>query len=827
MRTALTLTGLLALLTATLAWGAPTALVRSGQPRARVVISATASDQVKQAAEALITHVKLASGAKLPLLADDSPDLEKPGVTIHVGPTQGFDPAGLLPKGLDDDGFVQLVRGPLVVICGPSDYGTEFGVYDFLERYVGVRWLLPGDSGTDVPRQATITVPEGKRVDAPVFMSRLFSGLRGGPQVQWARFNRMHGRVSFHHSLGENIFQPEKYRDTHPEFFPMKDGKTRYLPPDKHYHGWQPCFSCPGTVDAAVEAICAAFKANPAMTSFSLGVNDSSGHCRCPQCLAKVPAEKNFLGMDDYSDLYYDWCNRVIEGVLKQYPDKWFGCLAYSEVAAPPKHVKVHERLIPYMTYDRMKWIHPEVAKAGHEATVAWHQASPTLGWYDYIYGSPYCVPRVWFHQSQSYLKFGRDTGVKAHYAEIYPNWGEGPKPYLFLKLWWNPNQDVDKLLDEWYVRCVGPKAAPLLAKYYALWEGFWTKDILQSKWFSVGGQYLAFYSPGYLADVKPESIAESRRLLDATIAECETDAQRARAKLLEQAFQYYEASALAYQANTNLQTAQVDTEEHALAALNQSAQALAMAQLRRHLALEVFPKDPVLVQPISIENSALSGETWGGSGLWAVADWVVKGDNAVRRRVEDLAANATSPTVRDQASLLLKIAGKQATNLLKNGSFEEGTGPTSVGWGYWRKPDVPPDPPVGQMLRSQDVAHEGRYSLLCDGLLRGAPIQDLAFPGAGTYYALAWVYTPAEQTNKGTVELALTPVSDKGQNLPGMSSRVVPAAGRWMLLVVGGRIPAEMDGKPVARLRPVPIVDGFQDGGKVYVDEVGLFKVE
>ena len=38
-----------------------------------------------------------------------------------------------------------------VIIAGPTPYGTEFGVYEFLERYVGVRWLMPGPDGEDVP----------------------------------------------------------------------------------------------------------------------------------------------------------------------------------------------------------------------------------------------------------------------------------------------------------------------------------------------------------------------------------------------------------------------------------------------------------------------------------------------------------------------------------------------------------------------------------------------------------------------------------------------------------------------------------------------------
>lgn len=55
-----------------------------------------------------------------------------------------------------------------------------------------------------------------------------------------------------------------------------------------------------------------------------------------------------------------------------------------------------------------------------------------------------YCLPRVYFHQTQEYVHYADAHGVRACHAEIYPNWGKGPKPYVFLKPWWNPPADVD-----------------------------------------------------------------------------------------------------------------------------------------------------------------------------------------------------------------------------------------------------------------------------------------------------------------------------------------------------------------------------------------------
>ena len=321
-----------------------------------------------------------------------------------------------------------------------------------------------------------------------------------------------------------------------------------------------------------------------------------------------------------------EWANQVVEGVLKKHPGKFFGCLAYSEVAAPPSRVKLHPNIIPYMTYDRMKWADPEIRAEGERMTQEWHRTSPTIGWYDYIYGSPYCLPRVYFDRMAESYRFARANGVKVHYAEAYPNWGEGPKLYISLKLQWNPDLDVDLLLREWYERAVGPAAAPELAAYYAHWEKFWTERALKSRWFSRGGQYLAFNSPLYLADVTASEIAESRRRLENVVAKAQTPAQKARARLLLQAFEYYEASALAYPKAEAGSARPPASEAEALAAIGEGERQARMAEQRLQLAKE-WEKDLVLAHPLSPTRfPLLSGRDWGGTALWRAFDWLARG---------------------------------------------------------------------------------------------------------------------------------------------------------------------------------------------------------
>jgi len=149
-------------------------IVRDGAPAATVIVDANASAQVRDAAQLLVNCVEKATGATLPVQAD----LPDAGALICIGPGEIASSFGLHQDGLDEDGFdIAFPDAKTVVVLGPTDWGTEFGVCEFLERFVGVRWLLPGDSGTDIPRANSISIePEPVRSE-PAFFSRLFSPL--------------------------------------------------------------------------------------------------------------------------------------------------------------------------------------------------------------------------------------------------------------------------------------------------------------------------------------------------------------------------------------------------------------------------------------------------------------------------------------------------------------------------------------------------------------------------------------------------------------------------------------------------------------------------
>lgn len=548
---------------AALAWTAPcraaeadvraaVTVVQDGKPLARVVLPAGAPTALQDAAALLVDGVRKRTGVTLQTVTD--PAAAVTGLAdIHCGLTATAARLDLGLTGMDADGFVIAFPDPhSIVLAGATDTGTEYAVDEFLERYAGVRWLLPGPAGEHVPTAPHLIVPAGTVRSQPAFQHRLFSGLgkaesaeHRGEQSLWARRNRMHDRVQFHHNLWR-LFLPETLTAVHPELYPVLDGK-RFLPAPaagkttaqdvQAQVSWQPCFTAPGSAAEAVRIISEYFSRNPAATSYSLGINDTNRYCTCPACEATDGGRLNSIGVRDVSASYYAWCNAIAAGLKTQYPDRWLGLLAYNGAYSPPVGQRLDDRLVPFITYDRMKWADPELERLGHEHTERWAGAAGVLGWYDYIYGGQfYLMPRVYMHHMAGYLRYGHAHGVRHYYAEAYPSgdWHEGPKLYVALKLLWNPDQDVDALLQDWYNCAVGPEAAPALARYFGFWEGFWTRRVLSTEWFRRNGnrQYLDFGSTGYADALSREDLATCSQALEETVSRAPAGPYRQRAQL-------------------------------------------------------------------------------------------------------------------------------------------------------------------------------------------------------------------------------------------------------------------------------------------------------
>ncbi len=115
-----------------------------------IVVPAKASPSQKYAAEELRDFVEKATGVLLPAVTDADPMPPKAIVLGITKWTNEKEPA-------HEDGFRIVAKTPHLFIIGSAARGTLYGVYEFLERFAGIRWYASWR--TIVPERERITVP--------------------------------------------------------------------------------------------------------------------------------------------------------------------------------------------------------------------------------------------------------------------------------------------------------------------------------------------------------------------------------------------------------------------------------------------------------------------------------------------------------------------------------------------------------------------------------------------------------------------------------------------------------------------------------------------
>lgn len=809
-------------------------IVKDRQPLADIVVAADASQTIRVAAETLQRYIAKSTGAVLPIR--NTRDTAISIVLQNVSAISSF------PK-LDQDGFIlQGLDKRTFIIAGSSDQGIEFGVYEFLERYLNVRWLMPGALGEDVPSHVTLDIPVKKIQQQPVFLSRLLGGIRASTvDSEWARRNRAVSREEHGHNL-LNIFPPEQFAKSHPEFYPLYNGK-RYIPQPGDLR-WQPNFSAPGIVDAAVSRIEKYFRENPEKPSYSLAMNDSRNFDQSPASLARRNGRKNYMGLEDVSDDYFLWANQVAQKVLLTHPDKWFGTLAYNNIATPPRpEIGVNSRIIPFLTQERLRWIDPGLREQDQQRTLAWAKEAENLGWYDYTYGMFYFAPRVWPHLMQQYLSWGAEHHVTFYAAELYPNWGEGPKAWVLAKLLWNPHQNVDDLLNDWYRHAAGNAATPYLKEYYALWEKYWTQDILHSKWWTGEGSYLPFINPDYLADIPPSYIERSDALLQKALESADTPERKARVGKLQDVWQrLYKPSILIYQAAHRKKP---QTAEEAISLIDEAIQE-ADAAGKRQQFFRLLPSDKedpfyhFMATHLSSLTNNRRDRYWLENNplFWSLLPWI-QDSATVKKHVEQIAPHSSS------ARLLLAASAGKGKTLLKNASFENGladwnlTSKTVKFPARYQFKESTSDTKVFFSI-STDEHNDGKQHLVVSAVREGRNVanpaivsQDLPYK-QGDYYLQSNIFIP-QNGSTARIEWQVEALDSRGKpvvNSPFISSgrREDITPGEWTTFRSLLHLPSASQGE--ATLRISLIIRMLTQGGdfnphqKVYVDTVDLYEI-
>jgi len=469
----------------------PLTLVREGRPEANLVLGSSPSEDDQFASAELVRYVRKATGAEL-TIGGTAP------VKILVG--LGACPPEVKKRieGLRGDGYLMDVRRhDQIVLAGKGRHGTSFAVYEFLERFAGVRWLWPGDLGEVVPRRTTLAAEEVSYTKEPAFLWRDLGpggalwgasdrwqkerelGITIGHQNAqrlWERRNRFGGLSIYGgHAFGE-ILPPSKYGPVHPEYYALVNGKRDW----ENFNGKhraQLCTTNPEVVKLVIAYCVRMFQQHPDYDAVSIGANDGRGFCECDQC-QRLDTGETYLDRADpesgrtrqsriISDRMVHFGNQVAAGVAKTHPDKKVLFFAYSQYHQPPKKTKAHPSLIIEYTLNTAGLRNPQFKERASSDLAGWANAAGQRAIYGYHTQGNFpdmfrLIPDLIALELRQLRKLGYD------YYQTQAGNGfavNGLNFYVLGRLLWDPSLDPHAIIDD-YVTAGFGKAAPAVKRY-------------------------------------------------------------------------------------------------------------------------------------------------------------------------------------------------------------------------------------------------------------------------------------------------------------------------------------------------------------------------
>ncbi len=169
-------------------------LVENAVSDYKIVIGKEYSQTEYFAATEMQTFIEQSTGARLPVVLDTAVAYDENTKVISIGNTSFVSEvdSNVNYSTFNEDGFFLKSKGKSLFINGACDRGTLYGVYDYLEKYVGVKFLAK--DCTYVPTLNKLDFLMLDETEIPAFAIRVFlTGSIFSDSLFLAR-NRMHAQ---------------------------------------------------------------------------------------------------------------------------------------------------------------------------------------------------------------------------------------------------------------------------------------------------------------------------------------------------------------------------------------------------------------------------------------------------------------------------------------------------------------------------------------------------------------------------------------------------------------------------------------------------------
>ena len=536
-------------------------LAEGGEPSAVIVLDSNPTRAAQFAAGELRRHIELITGAALPVVTDAE---YAGGPKVLVGESRFTREMGLYNKDFNNQEYLIKFLPDTLVLMGkdeedrrPLDYEEEvpglysewgrfrmtgneelatcYAVYDFLERFCGVRWYLPTEAGLVYPEEETLYVEGGDIRRAPAMKYRAIaradefpSSLTDEPDPERNLISERERKL---YMLRQRLVDIEPYRvdhaftgyykrylREHPEWFAK--GYDEGAPEDPEadmFHKYYPnmCYTDEGFIDNVVKCARDYFDTGElrggeaaAGDYFSVVPMDSLGEdkiCRCPDCAEFLHTREDapvnewrdyyFFWDDRYSDYFFRFTNEVARRVAKTHPGKYVTQIAYHQNYYPPVMEPVEPNVaVSYCIHAQLRVV-PAMDRAVRDMMDKWDEAAPESPKYLWLYfhrpgrADPF-FPGFCAHDIVRQMKDYHKRGIKGVFSEptyMRPSGGISQRApivnmlemYITYKLADNPELDGNKLIDEYFELYYGAAGDAMQELYEAI-EGVYSDPELQ-----------------------------------------------------------------------------------------------------------------------------------------------------------------------------------------------------------------------------------------------------------------------------------------------------------------------------------------------------------
>ncbi len=475
--------------------GGPATLVKDGAPCATIVIADEAlkskSGDDYQAATELAKYVKLATGAELPITSDAE---QTAGTLVLVGDSKLTEARKIGAADLPMEGFRIVTFADGVAVVGrkpdlkltPESKGVLWGVYDFLERYLGIRWYHPGDDGRVIPQTQSLVVAPVQYTDHPL---RIMRSLWPPAPSEFRPAKATYIGMACHTPLNFSIH----YKDA-PECFEQGVDGTR--------SSGMPCYGNPKTLTLMIQDLENFYakddKASwlhwngkdpwypPTDKVYYISPPDKGVDCHCEFCSRLTDTNAPDLGRA--SRIMEQFVTKMALEIKKKWPAMTVGYLPYINYTLPPDDLTFPDNVVVSVCLMRgVNDKEPEVA-ADHDRIISgWAKATgkPVRLWeYPCWPQDDTALPFQYPHVIKAFQQRHR-SDVEGSFlcAGYWPEelgkdglWkSQAPTYYCWMRLLWNPDFDVDAALKE-YVELMYSSAREPMGKILSSLTDRWER---------------------------------------------------------------------------------------------------------------------------------------------------------------------------------------------------------------------------------------------------------------------------------------------------------------------------------------------------------------